>query len=89
MKGTVNFITGVAIGAVVGAVAGLLLAPESGKKTLKKLSKEADKFKDELLKASEDKFGKFTKELNEKVGEYAEIAKDKLLNKDKKSAELN
>ncbi len=83
MNGALRFLAGVIVGAMAGAVAGVLLAPDSGKKTLKKLSKEADKFKDELVKASQDKFGKFTKELNEKVGEYAEIAKEKILNKDK------
>ena len=35
-------------GAVAGGVAGVLLAPESGEQTRKKLSKEADKAREEL-----------------------------------------
>jgi gas vesicle protein len=35
-------------GAVAGGVAGVLLAPESGEETRKKLSKEADKAREEL-----------------------------------------
>jgi len=81
MKGTLKFLTGLIIGALAGVTAGILLAPESGKKTRKKLSIEADKFKDELMKASEEKFGKFKTELSEKVSEYTQTAKDKIFNK--------
>lgn len=35
-------------GAVAGGVAGLLLAPESGEETRKKLNKQAQKARDEL-----------------------------------------
>lgn len=35
---------GILVGLAVGAVVGLLLAPESGKKTRKKISSESDSF---------------------------------------------
>jgi gas vesicle protein len=39
---------GILIGLAVGAVVGLLLAPESGKKTRKNISKESDSFFSDL-----------------------------------------
>ena len=42
-------------GAIAGAVAGLLLAPDSGKNTRKKLADKAKDIKDKL----EDQLGKF------------------------------
>ena len=39
---------GILVGLAVGAVVGLLLAPESGKKTRKTISKESDSFFSDL-----------------------------------------
>ncbi len=39
---------GILVGLAVGAIVGLLLAPESGKKTRKKISSESDSFFSDL-----------------------------------------
>ncbi len=53
-------------GAAVGAVAGLLLAPDEGAETRKKLMKKAKKYK----KAMEDKISDYRK----KASDYTEEA---------------
>ncbi|GAB5538351.1 MAG: hypothetical protein Salg2KO_04540 [Salibacteraceae bacterium] len=42
------------VGAAAGATAGLLLAPESGKKTRKKMAKTADELKSSVAEFVED-----------------------------------
>jgi len=78
MSGTLKFLTGVVVGAVAGGVVGVLLAPDSGRKTRKKISKEVGKIKDEIVDTTEKKFLEIKKELNEKVGTYVDVAKDKI-----------
>ena len=64
------------VGATVGAALALLLAPSSGKKTRKKLMKQAESIKDTVayrLLQAEDQMG----QLREKVGKKAaEVADD-------------
>ncbi len=47
-------LSGVLLGAAAGFVIGLLIAPEEGKKTRKKILDEADKLADNLLKEIEE-----------------------------------
>jgi len=78
MSGTLKFLTGVVVGAVAGGVAGVLLAPESGRKTRKRISTEVGKIKDEIVDTTEKKFIEIKKDLNEKVGTYVDVAKEKI-----------
>ena len=48
MNNSGKIILGVAVGALAGAVTGLLLAPESGPQTRRKITKESEKFRDSL-----------------------------------------
>ncbi len=54
-----NFLTGIVIGAIVGAAAGVLLAPESGEETRKKIADKTSGLKEDL----ETKF----QEISEKI----------------------
>ncbi len=51
MNNTTKVILGVAVGALAGAVTGLLLAPDDGAKTRKKITKETDKLRHSLSDA--------------------------------------
>jgi gas vesicle protein len=55
--GTIYFIAGLLMGGLVGAGVGMLLAPESGEKTLAKLKKEGVK----VVKRSLDAVDEFEK----------------------------
>ena len=64
-------------GAAAGALLGLLLAPDSGKKTRKKLLKQAESFKDNLtygLLKAEDQVGHLREKMGKKAAEVAEDA---------------
>ena len=54
-----KFLTGIVIGAIVGAAAGILLAPESGEETRKKIADKTSELKEDL----EAKF----KDVSEKI----------------------
>lgn len=56
MKDSLKIVAGILVGATAGAVAGLLLAPESGKKTRKKLANESDKIKGFVKDTVDEKF---------------------------------
>ncbi len=48
LGGNGKLITGILLGAVSGAVMGLLFAPSEGQKTRKKISKDVDKFSNDV-----------------------------------------
>jgi gas vesicle protein len=62
-SGTIYFIAGLLFGGIVGASVALLVAPESGEKTLAKLKKEGGK----LVKKSLDAIDDFEKDQLEPV----------------------
>jgi len=53
-SGTIYFLAGLLLGGIVGAGVGLLVAPESGERTLSKLRKEGGKLVKKSLDAMED-----------------------------------
>jgi gas vesicle protein len=57
-SGTIYFIAGLLFGGIIGAGVGLLVAPESGERTIAKLKKEGGK----LVKKSLDAIDDFDKE---------------------------
>lgn len=69
MNNTTKVILGVAVGALAGAVTGLLLAPDNGAKTRKKLTKETDKLyssiSDAVTESLEAAKGKYNTLLDE------------------------
>ncbi len=56
MNNDLKALAGVLSGVAVGTVVGLLIAPDSGKETRKKLDFEATKFNDNLSKAMRNSF---------------------------------
>ncbi len=67
------------VGAAAGAIAGLLIAPESGDNTRKKLNKQADKLMHELedsFEANSKKLKDFTDSALKEVEKYGAQAKD-------------
>ncbi|HEX5172331.1 MAG TPA: YtxH domain-containing protein [Cyclobacteriaceae bacterium] len=65
------FITGVALGTVVG----ILVAPESGKKTRKRLADESKRIKGEFSDTLSKTLDTVKSSYNKKLDEYAEAGK--------------
>jgi len=68
-----KFLLGFIAGATTGVVAALLLAPTTGEENRRKISKTANKVKDDInstIKDGLDKFSKFTKNANDKVDDH-------------------
>jgi|GEM_PF-1072299 len=73
--GTIYFIAGLLMGGLIGAGVGLMVAPESGEKTIAKLKKEGEKVVKKSLDAVDDfqksdvmpKVKKIAKQLQTKV----------------------
>jgi len=78
MNNDSKILAGFILGALAGAATGLLLAPDKGENTRKKLTQEAEKFTDELMKESEKRLEKIRKEYNQQLDKYAELGKNKL-----------
>lgn len=76
-----NFLFGVIIGAAAGTIAGLLLAPDSGEATRKKLIKNVENL-NKSLKENFDQLSenskKALKDLNQNIDELKEQATQKL-----------
>jgi gas vesicle protein len=70
-------ILGIICGAALGAVAGILLAPESGEETRKRIASKAGDLKDDL-----------TKNLNSTVSRLSSLATDTLSKVQNSSSEL-
>ncbi len=84
MKNSLKIVAGILVGATAGAVAGLLLAPESGKKTRKKLANESDKIKglvkdtvDEKIKEAQSTYKNIEERFISNGKEVAENVKSK------------
>ena len=79
MKTSLKIVGGIVAGAAVGALTGLLLAPDSGKKTRKKIADESDKLKGFVQSAVDEK-------LKEAKGVYKNM-EEKYVSNGKKIAE--
>jgi gas vesicle protein len=64
---TGRFLFGIAIGAAAGALAGILLAPEKGSETRRKLIEKGDSYSKNL----KNRFNNLTNSLRNKGQEYA------------------
>ncbi len=68
---TFNFVTGLICGAAIGAGVALLMAPESGKRTRKKITRAAE----DLRENATDRWEDIADEVREKVDEELDGAK--------------
>ncbi|MFP4291545.1 MAG: YtxH domain-containing protein [Cyclobacteriaceae bacterium] len=75
MENSGKIVTALLLGAAVGAIAGLLLAPESGKKTRRKISSTADDLIDELEDAWEDSAEKIKDIADNAIAELEKYSK--------------
>ena len=75
---------GILIGAVAGVVTGILLAPESGDKTRKKLAEEGNNFKEDFEGSLNRSIDTFLNTISEAVDEYSKQSKQSLKKAKKK-----
>jgi gas vesicle protein len=69
-----NFVAGLLLGAVIGAGVALLTAPDSGKRTRRRLRKVAG----ELRETAEDRWDEMSSEVQGKVGDAMKGARKRL-----------
>ncbi len=86
MKKSGNVIGALLLGAAVGAALGILLAPDKGSETRKKLIGGVKDFADDLKKKVRDASDKFNDEFDE-ASNYDENKVDEYKNKAKNKAE--
>ena len=72
MKTGVKELARILAGAGLGVLAVVLMAPDSGKKTRKKLRKDFVEFEKEIEKAANKRVGEVKKELSARAKEYSE-----------------
>jgi len=72
-----KIMTGFFIGAIGGLLTGILVAPESGKDTRKKISDTANKIKDDLSDFAEETLESTKKSINETIDELVKSHKEK------------
>ncbi len=65
-----NLLTGIVIGAIVGTAAGILLAPESGEETRKKIAEKTSGLKEDLESKFQDISEKIKNLENEALSEF-------------------
>jgi gas vesicle protein len=81
MESTSKVIFALLAGAAAGTVIGLLIAPESGEETRKKLSKSAQKFNEHLKSSIDDlaeKGQKALNEISETVGDLKKMTEEEI-----------
>ena len=66
-----KLLPGIIIGALAGIAAGVLLAPEDGESTRKKLSKDGNKLKSEFERSVNDGIVSFLDSVSKAIDEYA------------------
>lgn len=71
-----NLIGGMIVGIALGVAAGLLLAPTSGEKTRKKLSKVPLKLKNKVKDYVETSVGDLRDQFNERIDQIAKRGKE-------------
>ncbi len=73
-NGATNFLAGLLAGAVLGAGAALLLAPDSGKKTRRRLHRAAE----DLRETASDRWDEIADEVRDRVEEVLDGARKRL-----------
>lgn len=72
--GQFNFVAGMVCGALIGAGVALLMAPESGKRTRKRIGRAAD----DLRESAADRWDEIAEDVREKVEEALATAKKRV-----------
>lgn len=88
MNNNVKILFGFTVGAAAGALTGLLMAPQSGKKTRKLITKESDKLRDTVGDVVAETLDHAKSKYNNILDEYTEIGK-KSVAKAKEKAKMN
>ncbi len=78
MNTTMKVLGGFLLGTAIGTVTGLLVAPDSGERTRKLLTKKSKKFSKEAFETANDYINQFKKEYNKQIDNYAENGKVKV-----------
>lgn len=71
----INVLKGLLIGGAVGLAAGILLAPESGKKTRKKLYQKANDVKEDAVSQVSDAVHSLKSQLNDRIDDLTKQTK--------------
>lgn len=79
-----KLLPGIIVGAFAGVVAGILMAPESGENTRKKLAKEGNNFKEDFEGSLNKSIDTFLSTISEAVDEYSKQSKQSLKKAKKK-----
>jgi gas vesicle protein len=75
MNDTTKFFAGVLLGAIGGLVAGILLAPDSGKRTRKKISDLTGQYIDDINRMASDAYETTRKKVSHSANELADGVK--------------
>lgn len=70
-----KLLPGIVVGALAGVVAGILMAPESGEKTRKKLAEDGTKLKSEFEGSLNQGIDTFLESISQAVDEYSKQSK--------------
>lgn len=73
-SGYLNFVAGMVCGAVIGAGVALLMAPDTGKKTRKRIGRAAD----DLRESASDRWDEIADDVRDRVEEALATAKKKV-----------
>ena len=75
MNTTVKIIGGFLAGAAIGAASGILMAPQSGKKTRKKVMDSSKQFSNDVVKSINKSLGELKETYNSKLDDFAKKSK--------------
>lgn len=75
MNNTTKIILGIAAGAIAGAMTGILIAPDDGRKTRKKIGKESDKLRNSISEAVRESLESAKSRYNKILDDYANDAR--------------
>ena len=78
MNTTVKIIGGFLAGAALGTAAGILMAPDSGRKTRKRMIDESKKLSDQFSDSVAKTFDTVKSTYNKKLDEYAKSGKSSI-----------
>ena len=75
MNNSIKVLLGLSVGALAGFATGILVAPDKGVKTRKRIRKEAKQMQKELETAANKQLDEAKKVLNSKIEEYTDNGK--------------
>lgn len=78
MKDPKNFIGGFIAGAALGIAAGMLLAPDSGQRTRKKIVDGSIKLKDDLMSTVDVSLENIRRQFNSRIDQLARTGKQNI-----------